>query len=99
MKELIKCPNGDVNIKMFDPKNDSKLSLYLGVDKQTVYRLKREEPEVYEAIKKGWIIKCKNPEYLVDTEFASVLGRANTNRRYELLWLYWDAKITEAIVD
>lgn len=74
-----------MNPKIFKPNNDTRMSLYIGCDKKTIYNMKSGRPEVYKALKKGWIIKCANHDLTVDDRMVELLEIEP--RWYELLML------------
>lgn len=76
-----------MNKNKFDPNNDTRLAEYLEVEPKTIYDTKLKKPKVYNALKKGWAIKCLTPDVKVDTGFSHLLGKHLTEKRYELFWL------------
>lgn len=86
LNAILKAKAEDYNPKLFNPNNDSRLSLYIECDKKTISNTKSKNPEIYKVLKKGWSVKCANPASSVDMSMVDMFEGVNP-RWYELLML------------
>lgn len=87
LNAIRKAETSEVNPKMFVASNDTRMSLYIGCDKKTIYNTKSKTPHIYDTLKKGWAVKCDNPLVDVDLTMLDMFGDNMNPKWYELLML------------